>query len=212
MRDRVLRAVRDRGLWPSFLIFVALANLDQPVAAYLALAAYSAVELAGAGGGRGPSARGLLLSLLAFTLVHAPLAAAGARSSPSPQLLLLSAISAVVEEAYFRGALLRRVGALPQALPFALAHVRLTDPVSLVESALLVPHYAALGVALGLVAEEDGYLTSAAAHSAYNVVSLTYTVNLSVGDVSLLLALDGLLLAATLAYARVIKRRRGGAV
>lgn len=102
-----------------------------------------------------------------------------------------------MEELYFRSVLLPWIEPLPQAFAFALAHSRLIDPVSLAESALLVPCYLLLGIALGVVAERGGYIASAAVHAAYNTLSVTYALAFNVTVPARLLALDCAVLIAT---------------
>jgi hypothetical protein len=116
-------------------------------------------------------------------------------------------VAAVCEELFFRGALLPDLGLLPQAFAFALAHTSFTDPVSLVESALLVPHYLLLGVALGLTAEACGYPASALAHALYNLLASLYTLPLDAGAVAALVLGDLIPVAALAAAGKVEKRK-----
>ncbi|MEM1568070.1 MAG: CPBP family intramembrane glutamic endopeptidase [Thermofilaceae archaeon] len=187
-----------------YLAFIVLANFASPELSYLQLAAFSAYILSktGAASNRStPTYRTLPL----FALAQLPLALAGGRSQPSMLALLSSVIAAVVEELYFRGVLQPRLGIVPQAFAFALAHLRLTDPVSLVESALMFPHFMLLGIALGIVADQGGYLSSAAAHAVYNAVSAFYTLPFDMGAVAALLAIDAAL-ASILAGQRWVRR------
>ncbi|MEM0024066.1 MAG: CPBP family intramembrane glutamic endopeptidase [Thermofilaceae archaeon] len=192
------------NVWLPYLAFIVLANFASPELSYLQLAAFSAYILSktGAASNRStPTYRTLPL----FALAQLPLALAGGRSQPSMLALLSSVIAAVVEELYFRGVLQPRLGIVPQAFAFALAHLRLTDPVSLVESALMFPHFMLLGIALGIVADQGGYLSSAAAHAVYNAVSAFYTLPFDMGAVAALLAIDAAL-ASILAGQRWVRR------
>ncbi|MEM4871712.1 MAG: CPBP family intramembrane glutamic endopeptidase [Thermofilaceae archaeon] len=192
------------NVWLPYLAFIVLANFASPELSYLQLAAFSAYILSktGAASNRStPTYRTLPL----FALAQLPLALAGGRSQPSMLALLSSVIAAVVEELYFRGVLQPRLGIVPQAFAFALAHLRLTDPVSLVESALIFPHFMLLGIALGIVADQGGYLSSAAAHAVYNAVSAFYTLPFDMGAVAALLAIDAAL-ASILAGQRWVRR------
>jgi len=193
-----LEAVGERGLWPAYVAFVALANFASPLLAYLALAAYSALALSRGVSARAPSPPGLAYALAALAAAEAPLRLLGQGAGCSAGRPVLVGVAAVVEEAFFRGVMLPRLGLLPQAFAFSLAHLDLSDPVALVESALLAPHYLLLGVAFGLVAERDGYLASAAAHCCYNALSAAYALPLDARTVAAVVALDSAALALLL--------------
>ncbi|MEM2790643.1 MAG: CPBP family intramembrane glutamic endopeptidase [Thermofilaceae archaeon] len=192
------------NVWLPYLAFIVLANFASPELSYLQLAAFSAYILSktGAASNRLTST---CRTLPLFALAQLPLALAGGRSQPSMLVLFSSVIAAVVEEFYFRGVLQPRLGIVPQAFAFALAHLRLTDPISLVESALMFPHFMLLGIALGIVADQGGYPSSAAAHAVYNAVSAFYTLPFDMDAVAALLAIDAAL-AIILAGQRRVRR------
>lgn len=201
---------------PSLVAFVVAANFLSSELAYSLLAAEAAYLLLSRG--LEPKCRGpgvAAASALIVASSQLPLARLVTFSRPSPLHLAFVAAAAVCEELYFRGVLLPDLGLLPQAFAFALAHLRLSDPVSLVESALLLPHYLLLGVALGLAAELCGYPASAAAHALYNAVAVSYTLPLDVSAVALLLAGDAAASAALALLGGSLKKRgaktpRGG--
>lgn len=181
-----------------YVAFIALANFTSPELAYAVLA-YSSTRAALNREGKAltPSLRGTVLSLSSVLVAQMVLAPSGSFSSPRLAVFTFAAVSAVVEEVYFRGVLQHMFGILPQAFAFSLAHMRLNDPVSLVESALLTPHYFLLGVAMGLIAESNGYLVSSAAHVLYNLIAVTYTLPLDACVVLLLVASDAVMVSAT---------------
>lgn len=192
---------------PWYVAFVAAANFLLPEVAY-ALAAVGAAVLILAKrldpGFRSP--RLAAVSVLAIAVAQAPLLPLAAPSRSSLLRCAFAVVAAACEELYFRGVLLPDLGLLPQAFAFALAHMRFSDPVSLVESALLLPHYLLLGVALGLAADAGGYPTSAVAHAIYNLLASAYTLPLDAGTVAALLLSDSVPVTA-LILARKLKRR-----
>ncbi|MCX8179847.1 MAG: CPBP family intramembrane metalloprotease [Thermofilaceae archaeon] len=184
--------------WPlPYVAFIALANFTSPELAYVVLAFSSArAVLNREGKALTPSLRGTVLSIGSVLAAQVVLVPSALFSSPRLAVFTSAVLSAVVEEVYFRGVLQHRFGILPQAFAFSLAHMRLNDPVSLVESALLTPHYFLLGVAMGLVAESNGYLVSSAAHALYNLITVTYTLPLDARVVLLLVASDAIMVSA----------------
>jgi len=144
-------------------------------------------------------------SVLAIAASQTPLLLWAAPSHPSLLYSAFAVAAAVCEELFFRGVLLPDLGNLPQAFAFALAHIRLSDPVSLVESALLFPHYLLLGVALGFDADACGYPTSAVAHATYNLLSSVYTLPFDTWVVASLLLCDSISVAAVALVKKVEK-------
>ena len=159
----------------ALVAFTALANFASSEASYAMLAVASGFFLAGKWRGcRLPSPGLTVLALLLPAASQAPLAASSTPAGRSPAAYTFAVAAAVTEELFFRGVLLSALGLPLQAFAFALAHLRLTDPVSLVESALLVPHFFLLGLAFGSVAERGGFPLSAASHAVYNLISYLY--------------------------------------
>jgi membrane protease YdiL (CAAX protease family) len=196
-----------RSWVPWYAAFVVAANI-LPELAYALLAAGAAVLIVSRRlEPRLCSPRRAAASALAIAAAQAPLALLAAPSRPSPLRCAFAAAAAVCEELFFRGALLPDLGLLPQAFAFALAHTSFTDPVSLVESALLAPHYLLLGVALGLTAEACGYPASALAHALYNLLASLYTLPLDAGAVAALVLGDLIPVAALAAAGKVEKRK-----
>ena len=196
------------GSWvPWYIAFAVTANFA-PELAYLLLAAGAAVLILASGPEPGCcSFARAAASALAVAAAQAPLLFSAVPLHPSPLRCAFAVAAAVCEELFFRGALLPDLGLLPQAFAFALAHTRFTDPVSLVESALLLPHYLLLGVALGFVAEACGYPSSALAHAVYNLLASFYALPFDAGAVALLLLGDSASVAA-LALANKVKSRK----
>jgi len=197
------------GSWiPWYIAFVAIANVA-PELAYPLLAAGAALLILARRlePGRCSLARAAA-SLLAVAAAQAPLLLLAAPSRANPLRCAFAVAAAVCEELFFRGALLPDLGLLPQAFAFALAHTRFTDPVSLVESALLLPHYLLLGAALGFAAEACGYPTSALAHAVYNLLASLYTLPFDAGAVAVLLLGDAASVAALALATKVEKRKR----
>lgn len=192
------------NVWVPYLAFIVLANFASPELSYLQLALFSARILSRSSSGNNHLAS-TYRTIPLFALVQLPLALTFVSSRPSTLSLLSSIVAAVVEEFYFRGVLQPRLGIVPQAFAFALLHMRLTDPVSLVESALLFPHHMLLGIAFGVVADRGGYLSSALAHTIYNAVSATYALPFDLKSLTALFALDALLVS-TLAARHLFRR------
>jgi len=151
-------------------------------------------------------------AVLAIAASQTPLLLWAAPSRPSLLYCAFAVTVAVCEELFFRGVLLPDIGNLPQAFAFALAHMRLSDPVSLVESALLFPHYLLLGVALGLTAEACGYPASALAHAVYNLLSSVYTLPFDAWVVAVLLVCDSISISAVALVKKVEKHEHANHV
>lgn len=199
------RSFTEGGGWPTPLIaFVTLANFASTEAAYALLSVIAVSHLLGSVEALRQPPPAALLCVAAALASHTPLLAAASPLRPTPLALAFAASAAVIEELYFRGVLLPRLELLPQAFAFALSHMRLTDPVALVESALLFPHYMLLGVAFGLAAEVGGYPTSAVTHAAYNLIAISYILPLDVNVVGLLVLSDLAAVAVALAAKRLL--------
>jgi len=208
----VLRRLADRWvLW--YIAFNIAANFFLPEIAYALLAIGAAISIVTKRlePSCGSSLRAAA-SVVAIAASQTPLLLWGAPSSPSLLYSAFAVTAAVCEELFFRGVLLPDLGNLPQAFAFALAHMRLSDPVSLVESALLLPHFLLLGVALGLAADACGYPTSAVAHAIYNIISSVYTLPFDARVVAALLLCDSISVAAAALAKKVEKRGRANHV
>lgn len=208
----VLRRLADSWvLW--YIAFNIAANFFLPEVAYALLAIGAAISIVTKRlePSCGSSLRAAV-SVVAIAASQTPLLLWGAPSRPSLLYSAFAVAAAVCEELFFRGVLLPDLGNLPQAFAFALAHMRLSDPVSLVESALLLPHYLLLGVTLGLAADACGYPTSAVAHAIYNILSSVYTLPFDARVVAALLLCDSISVAAVALAKKVEKRGRANHV
>lgn len=177
-----------------FLAFLALSNAGLVLLAYLLLllcgAATVVLKL------REPpplSAMEALLLILAGALAHLPLARLLQASPALPASYLFAVVAAVAEEIFYRGFLLERLGLPLQALLFMYSHLTVGNPLFLVNSSLLAPHYYLFGLASGLVAEKRGFEGSSVLHVAYNIVALSYVLPLETQTVFTLLASDAML-------------------
>jgi len=208
----VLRRLADSWvLW--YTVFEIAANFFLPEVAYALLAIGAAVSIVNKRlEPRCGSSLRAAAAVLAIAASQTPLLLWAAPSHPSLLYSAFAVAAAVCEELFFRGVLLPDLGNLPQAFAFALAHMRLSDPVSLVESALLFPHYLLLGVALGLAADTCGYPTSAVAHAVYNILSSVYTLPFDARVVATLLICDSISVAAAALAKKVKKRGRANHV
>lgn len=191
---------------PACLIFLALANFRSSEAAYLALVLFSAYFIVSSRRDP-PRIRkvDLPIAFIAPLAAQVPLAPLATSSVPSAASSVFTVAVALAEELFYRGALLPDLGNVMQAFVFALCHMRLSDPVSLVCSALLVPHYLFLGFTLGLLAERGGWPLSFAAHSVYNLFSLHYVLPLEISTVAGLVLVDIAVAALTALYFRAGK-------
>jgi len=179
-----------------------LANFASPVLAYAVLLTYSGAGLTLLK----PPLRKTGAGDLAVVVLAAALSAmlteylALAEHHPSPLSILFVAVAGVVEEMFFRGVLLEREGAFLQAFYFALEHLALRDPTSLVLSALLTPHYFLLGLTLGTIASKKGFHLSATFHVLYNALSTQYVLAVSPATLAAVLAVDAVALILVLVY------------
>lgn len=178
--------------WPlACLTYAVTANAVSPTLAYIILLLYAAPLLdSGEVHDRRVRWRDTLVVPLVVLTGHLPVAGAAFSYGPSVLAVVFATVSGVVEEIFFRGFLLRREGLLMQAFIFALTHLSLFDPVSLVLSALLWPHYFVLGLTFGVIAKSKSWHLSAAAHAAYNAAATTYGLAVEPGVVATLLAAD----------------------
>ncbi|MEM1509585.1 MAG: CPBP family glutamic-type intramembrane protease [Thermofilaceae archaeon] len=183
------------------LVFAALANFYSSEIAYLTLILFS-VALIVSKKQDPPAIRkpDLLIALIAPLVAQIPFHPLIMRSAPSAMLSVFMIAAALVEELFYRGVLLLDLGNVMQAFVFALCHMRLGDPASLVGSALLVPHYLLLGFTLGLLAERGGWPLSFVAHSVYNFSSLHYVLPFEIGAIAGLVLGDGIMTALTAFY------------
>ncbi|MHB9301484.1 CPBP family glutamic-type intramembrane protease [Thermofilum pendens] len=186
------------GLWVAVYVgYVALVNV-YPEAAYLELLACSFFLLRGNSALTGSRLDGrAAVFLLVAPVAFQPLLYVRSVTLPSPLSLLFAVLASFSEEYFFRGFLLGVAGNPLQAYLFALSHLALSDPVYLVNSALLVPHYFLLGLVAGLLAERWGLLSSILFHAAYNACSIFLYVEYSLQALLLLVLLDAALLVAT---------------
>jgi CAAX amino terminal protease family. len=189
--------------WPAaLLVFTALANFASPTLAYIALLVYSGAGIALLK----PPLRCLGASDVAAVASAAAISAllpacfATAEHHPLPSSVIFAAVAGVVEEMFFRGILLGREGVLMQAFYFALAHLALGDPVSLVLSAFLTPHYFLLGLVLGVIASKRGFHLSAVFHALYNALSTRHVLAVSPATLVAMLAVDAVGLLLVLVY------------
>lgn len=186
---------------PACLIFTVLANFYSSEVAYLTIVLLSAVLIVSKK--RDPPAirkSDLVIAFIAPLAAQLPIQSIIIRSTPSAMLSMFMVAAALAEELFYRGALLPDLGNLMQAFVFALCHMKLSDPVSLVGSALLVPHYLLFGFTLGLLAERGGWLLSFAAHSVYNFSSLHYILPFDVSAVAGLILGDGIMMTLIVFY------------
>jgi membrane protease YdiL (CAAX protease family) len=111
-------------------------------------------------------AAGLVLHALGQGEVANERAEAIGRSLDVPTALLVAALTGVGEEVFFRGFLLKKLGNLPQAVLFGLAHLNYLQ-------ALEVGVTAALGYMFGRAVQRTGNLWGpVVGHAAFNAVSL----------------------------------------
>jgi hypothetical protein len=199
----VLRSENVVQAWPAALLaFALLANFVSPVLAYAVLLAYSGAGIVALR----PPLRRLRAGDLAVVASSAALSAlltarfALTEHHPSLPSMLFVAVAGVVEEMFFRGILLEREGVLMQAFYFALAHLALRDPISLVLSALLAPHYLLLGMTLGATASKRGFHLSAVFHVLYNVLSTQHMLAASPATLAAVVAADAVALLLVLVY------------
>jgi membrane protease YdiL (CAAX protease family) len=95
-------------------------------------------------------------------------AIAGALDIPSA--IVVAMLTGVGEEVFFRGLLLRKVGLVPQALLFGLAHLNYLQPVELVAVTLL-------GYLFGRVVQRTGNLGGAImGHAVFNGLALVVSI------------------------------------
>uniref|UniRef100_A0A7J3X6A3 CPBP family intramembrane metalloprotease n=1 Tax=Thermofilum pendens TaxID=2269 RepID=A0A7J3X6A3_THEPE len=188
----MLRANVEQA-WPAaLLVFITLANFASPLLAYAILLIYSGASIASLK----PPLKRLRAGDIAVVALVAALSAllpaifASAKHHPSLFSVFFVAVAGVVEEMFFRGVLLEREGIPMQAFYFALAHFALGDPVSLVLSALLTPHYFLLGLTLGIIASRRGFHLSAVFHALYNVVSTQHVLAASPATLAAVLVAD----------------------
>jgi len=191
-----------------FLAYFVLVNLGHVLAGYAMLLLYGAlaviVEV--------QDPPGLtLLDCLALPFIgilpHIFLMPVFATGSVSLLAIIFTAISAITEEIFFRGFLMKRLGLPIQALVFMYSHLSVTDPLFLVNSSLLAPHYFVFGLTAGLIAERKGFEGSSFFHATYNLAATLYFLALNTTTISLLLASDILSLATVLVYLRFSKRK-----
>ncbi|MEM4790149.1 MAG: CPBP family glutamic-type intramembrane protease [Thermofilum sp.] len=194
--------------WPLVcLAYTAAASTLSPTLAYILLLLYAA-PLLKTGGVRDRRTRrrdAVVVPLLVLA-GHLPAAGFAFSYNPSAVSLVFAAVSGIVEEMFFRGFLLEKAGLAIQAFVFALTHLSLSDPVSLVLTALLWPHYFALGLTFGVIADRRSWSLSAAAHAAYNVAAVTYGLPLELRVVAVLLAADMLNLLFVTLYFHTARR------
>lgn len=107
--------------------------------------------------------------------------------------IIFSMISALAEEYFFRGVILPIAGNPIQAYLFALTHLNITNPVYLVNTSLLVPHYFLIGLILGKTAENHGLFYSIIFHVGYNIVSQLFYLNFTLQAVLYLLIAEAVL-------------------
>ncbi len=188
------------------LTFSVLANFCSSEMAYLTLVLFSALLIVGKRVDPPPIRKtDLPIAFIAPLAAQVPSIPFAARSAPSATSSVFMVAAALAEELFYRGALLPDLGNAMQAFVFALCHMRLSDPVSLVSSALLVPHYFLLGFTLGLLAERGGWPISFAAHGVYNLLSLHYVLPFDVSTVTSLVLGDIAVTALTALYLRAAK-------
>ncbi|QOJ79476.1 CPBP family intramembrane metalloprotease [Infirmifilum lucidum] len=192
-------------LWLAvFLAYFSMANAGLVLAGYALLLLYSAAVVIPRlrDPPRVSRADSVLLVLLGV-LPHVLLLASRVGSAHSLHAYLFACASAVIEEIFYRGFLLQRIGLPLQALVFMYSHISATDPVFLVYSSLLAPHYFLIGLAAGLLAERMGFEGSSVFHSVYNVVASSYYLRLDIPTLSAIIASDLLLLALIMVYLKL---------
>jgi membrane protease YdiL (CAAX protease family) len=187
-----MRSPPENAWLPIYLSFILLVNI-LPEAGYIAL--LTGIILAG----RNTTildARRIkpqLVTLLAtLSILMQPYPYTNSVGCPPPASILFSTIAALAEEYFFRGLILGKTGNPIQALLFTLTHLNLTNPVYLVNSSLLVPHYFLLGLIFGKVAETQGLVYSIIFHAFYNTFSLLIYANFSLATVLYLLLIESI--------------------
>lgn len=195
------------SLWPlTCIAYTVIASSLSPALAYIFLLLYTAPLLLS------EETRTINMKksdalVVGFAVItgHLPAAWFASGYNPSAPALMFTVTSSIVEEMFFRGILLPREGLLMQAFVFALTHLTLSDPVSLVLSALLWPHYLLLGLTFGIIAQRRSWYLSAVAHAAYNVVAIIYSLPLELRVVYVLLVADALALLFVTLYFHVLR-------
>ncbi|PLJ78140.1 MAG: hypothetical protein B7L53_03670 [Thermofilum sp. NZ13] len=203
---RVLRSasVNVGEVWMAvFLAYFVLVNVGHVLAGYAILLLYGALAVVA----EIQDPPGLtLLDCLALPFIgilpHIFLIPVFATGSVSLLAIIFTVISAITEEIFFRGFLMKRLGLPIQALVFMYSHLSVTDPLFLVNSSLLAPHYFVFGLTAGLIADRKGFEGSSLFHATYNLAATLYFLALNTTTISLLLASDIFSLAAVLVYLR----------
>ncbi len=198
----VIRGSKTEELWlVVFLAYFSMVNAGLVLAGYALLLLYGAAMVIPRlrDPPRLSRADSFFLVLLGI-LPHAALFASSVRGAHSLHAYLFACASAVIEEIFYRGFLLQRIGLPLQAIVFMYSHISATDPVFLVYSSLLAPHYFLIGLAAGLLAERMGFEGSSVFHSVYNLVASSYYLRLDIPTLSAVIASDLLLLALIMVY------------
>ncbi|MEZ0345721.1 MAG: CPBP family glutamic-type intramembrane protease [Infirmifilum sp.] len=178
-----------------FLVYLAMLNINQIVNAYTLLLVFTAIAVIP--GLREPPNLGCMEGFALFLLGlsgHLPLIRFFILNAPPIQAYVFSLLSAVIEELFFRGFLLPRLGLPVQALVFMYSHLNFTDPVFLINTALLAPHYFFLGIITGKIAAKWGFEGSSIFHASYNIVAISYSLGFDLKSVIWLLLSDLILL------------------
>ena len=174
-----------------FLGYFVLLNMNFVIPAYTLLLMYSAVVvIPSLGNPPRLDLRDSVILVSTALLVHLPLYAFSPRGLSPIYTYVFSAVTAIIEELFFRGYLLKRIGLPLQALVFMYSHLSVSDPVFLVNTALLAPHYFLLGLIAGLIAGEKGFEGSSMFHVAYNIIGLCYIPQFNVQNVFILVISD----------------------
>ena len=190
------------NLWvPILLAYFILVNLSLAATAYLLLLIYSYFAFLWRRENPSTSSvKDLPVLFLLAVLWHVPLIPYYRIQFQPVYVYAFSFVAAVTEEVFFRGFLLYRLGLPLQALVFMYSHLNVTDPVFLVNTALLAPHYFSFGFSAGLIAEKKGFMASSVLHVGYNLMGINLLLGFDVVKVAMLFAADLMIIAILLFF------------
>lgn len=168
-----------------YVLAVVLLNTLGPPYAYMVIALYVVSKSPQTQFKANISASRVLYISIYPLAIHSILLANAVESSTlNPSYYIAGAITATIEEIFFRHTL-SALGVPLTSFMYAFFHLSLNDPQSLVSSSLLFPSYFFLGLLLQEIYFRDGLQYALVFHIEYNILSLTYSLVLSLNNVCL---------------------------